>query len=155
GNDVPIETNLSHPIELIIPRDPNVILSDMILQDVISSNFTLHKQLFNLNYVNITSILSISVHFEIHTLNPNIGYLFIYKFDSSPQLNSSINQIDGWTLFCSSNLTNDTIYKYFVDNQQTSGHQSIIFGLRELNSTEINNCSITINPPITDQKFNF
>jgi hypothetical protein len=52
-------------------------------------------------------------------------------------------------------LTNDTIYKYFIDNQQTFGHQSIIFGLRELNSTEINNCSMTTNPPITNQRFNF
>ncbi len=153
GNDVSIETNLTHPIELIIPRDPKVILPDMILQDVISTNFTLHNQLFNLNYVNITSILSISVHFEIHPLDPNIGYLFIYKFDSSPQLNSTINQIDGWILLCPSS-TNDTIYTYFVDNQQTFGHQSIIFGLRELNSTEINNCSMT-TPPITNQIFNF
>ena len=102
GNDISIQTNLTYPIELIIPRDPNVIISDMILQNVISINFTLYNQLFNLNYVNITSILPISVHFEIHPLNPNIGYLFIYKFDSSPQLNSSINQIDGWTLFCPS-----------------------------------------------------
>ena len=48
----------------------------------------------------------------------------------------------------------DLTYKYFIDNQKTFGHQSIIFGLRELNSTEINNCSIT-NPPITNEKFNF
>jgi hypothetical protein len=149
GNDVSIETNF----ELIIPRDPNLIIPDMILQNVISTNFTFYNQLFYLHYVNITSILTISVHIEIHSLNPNIGYLFIYKFDSSPQLNSSINQIDGWTLFCPS-LTNDTIYTYFVDNQRTSGHQSIIFGLRELNSIEINNCSMT-TPPITNQRFNF
>jgi len=40
----------------------------------------------------------------------------------------------------------------------TVGHQSLIFGLRELNSTEIidvcSNSSIT-NPPITNQQFNF
>ena len=55
-------------------------------------------------------------------------------------------------------LTNDSIYKYYVDNQKTSGHQSIIFGLRELNPIElINYCSnISINsPPITDKRFNF
>jgi hypothetical protein len=56
-------------------------------------------------------------------------------------------------------LTNENIYTYFIDNQQTSGHQSIVFGLRELNSTEISDlCSITSinsNPPITNQRFNF
>jgi hypothetical protein len=56
-------------------------------------------------------------------------------------------------------LTNESIYTYFIDNQQTSGHQSIVFGLRELNSTEIIDfCSITSinnNPPITNQRLNF
>lgn len=34
-------------------------------------------------------------------------------------------------------LTSDDLYKYFLDNQRTAGHQSIIFGLRELNETEM------------------
>jgi len=55
-------------------------------------------------------------------------------------------------------LTNESIYTYFIDNQKTSGHQSIIFGLRELNSTEFNisclNQSIN-TPPISNQPFNF
>ncbi len=55
-------------------------------------------------------------------------------------------------------LTNESIYRYFLNNQQTSGHQSVIFGIRELNSTEIINvCSNSSieNPPITNQRFNF
>jgi hypothetical protein len=56
-------------------------------------------------------------------------------------------------------LTSESIYTYFIDNQQTSSHQSIIFGLRELNSTEtVDVCSITSinsNPPITNQRLNF
>ncbi len=156
GNEIPLQTSLDYPIEIIIPRDPNLIISSMILQDMNISTY--HKQLFNLYYINITSTLDISVHWEIHPLNSSLAYLFIYKFDSSPQLNSSINNIDGWKLFCPSNLTNDSIYTNFIDNQNTSGHQSIIFGLRELNSTEIINfCSNTSinNPPITDEPFNF
>ncbi|CAF1681875.1 unnamed protein product, partial [Adineta ricciae] len=98
-------------------------------------------------------------HFEIHPLNTSLAYLFIYKFDQSPQLNSSINLIDGWALFCPSTLTSENIYTYFINNQQTSDHQSLIFGLRELNSTEIiefcsNNSSVNTYP-ITDEKFNF
>lgn len=45
-----------------------------------------------------------------------------------------------------------------MDNQKTVGHQSVIFGLRELNSTEtINACSnVSIDhPPITSKPFNF
>jgi hypothetical protein len=55
-------------------------------------------------------------------------------------------------------LSNESIYTYFINNQQTSGHQSVIFGLRELNSTEINDfCSTTsvLNPPITNERYNF
>ncbi|CAF4352602.1 unnamed protein product, partial [Adineta steineri] len=73
-------------------------------------------------------------------------------------LNTSINQIDGWTVFCPFNLTNESMYTYFINNQQTFGHQSIIFGLRELNSTEFRDFCINssiVNPPITDEKFNF
>ena len=55
--------------------------------------------------------------------------------------------------------TNESIYTYFIDNQQTSGHQSVIFGLRELNSTEIidfcSNSSSIKSPPITNERFNF
>jgi hypothetical protein len=55
-------------------------------------------------------------------------------------------------------LTNDSLYTYFIDNQHTTGHQSVIFGLRELNSTERNNCCSNLSissPPILDQRFNF
>jgi len=102
GNEVSIQTNAGHPIEIIIPRDPNLIIPEMILENVTSMNSTPHNQLFNLNYLNITSSLPISVHFEMHPLNLSLAYLFLYKFDQTPQLNSSINQIDGWTLFCPS-----------------------------------------------------
>lgn len=33
-------------------------------------------------------------------------------------------------------LNNDDIYTYYTDNEMNFGHQSLIFGLRELNSTE-------------------
>jgi hypothetical protein len=55
-------------------------------------------------------------------------------------------------------MTNENIYTYFIDNQRTFGHQSVIIGLRELNSTEIINiCSNSSidNPPITNEKFYF
>jgi hypothetical protein len=88
-NEIALTTNLSQSIEIIIPRDSNLIIPSMILQNVASSlNSTPHNQLFRFSYVNITSILPISVHLEIHPLNSNLAYLFIYKFDQLPQLNS-------------------------------------------------------------------
>ncbi|CAF1362531.1 unnamed protein product [Adineta ricciae] len=154
-NEIPIETN---SVEMIIPRDSNLVFPSMILQNVTWINSSFHNQLFHLQYLNITTTLPKSIHFEIQSLNATLAYLFIHKFDQIPQLNSSINLIDGWKLFCASNLTNENIYTYFIDNQQTFGHQTIIFGLRELNSTEmINVCSnISIStPPITNERFSF
>ena len=146
------EISLNYPIQIFIPRDQNRIIPPMILQNITSS--TLHQQLFNFHYVNITTILSISVHIEIEPVNSSVAYLLIYKFDQIPQLNQSIYQIDSWSIRCSSNF-----HSLFLDNEQTRNHQSLVFGLRELNSSEIlsycpNNNS-QMNPPITNEKFNF
>ena len=99
GNEIPFQTNSDHPIQIIIPRDPNLHIPSWILQTAVSSP---HNQLFNFHYINITSPMNISVHWEIQPLNLTIAYLFIYKFDRVPQLNSSINLIDGWTILCPS-----------------------------------------------------
>ena len=151
-------TNLSRSVslsgfdsnEIFIPRDPNRVIPSMILQNV-TSTFHQQQQSFNLHYVNITSVLSISVHIEIEPLNSSVAYEFIYKFDQIPR----VNQIDGWTRFCPSEF-----HKYFLDNQQTRTHQSLVFGLRELNSSEIeiycsNSSQSQLSPPIANQSFNF
>jgi len=150
-NEIPLQVNSLQPIELIIPRDRNLIIPSMSLQNVTQSNSTQHNQIFNLHFINITNSLPVSVHFEIEPLVENMSYLFIYKFDSAPILNSSTSEIDGWTLLCFN-------YIYFINNEKTIGHQSIIFGLRELNSTEtLNFCSNSSNMtlPITNKSFNF
>jgi len=147
GNTVSPNTTLNNPIEIIIPRDPNLIIPPMILQNVTSLNSTGSNQLFNYHYINITTTISISVHIELHPLNLSLAYLFIYKFDSLPQL----NEYDGWTLFCPFNLSNDSIYTYFIDNQQTKNHQSVLFGIHEFNSTDICN-NYSLNTPSINSK---
>jgi hypothetical protein len=107
GNDASIHASVDQPIELIIPRDANLIVSSMDLQNVTSNSIVPHNQLFNLHFVNITQSQSIntftvSLHFEMHPLNTSLVYLLIYRFDGAPQLNSSIKQIDGWSLLCPS-----------------------------------------------------
>ncbi|CAF1585319.1 unnamed protein product, partial [Adineta steineri] len=164
GNELPLRTNLNEKIELIIPHDPNTIIPSMTLQNVTSIQTNSHYQIFNLHFINLqqsqsVNNRSVSLSFEMKPLDINQSYLLIYRFDSSPQLNSSISQIDGWSLLCPSNLTNDTFYKYFLNNAQTFGHQSIIFGIRELNLTEYEtfciNQSVNNNLPISNQPFNF
>ena len=149
GNSLSFTTN---SMRLIISRDANLVIPSMNLQNVTSINSTTHNLIFYLHYVNITSILPISVHIEMHSLNTSLAYLLIYKFDQSPQLNST----DGWTLFCPSNLTNENLYVYYLDNQQTVNHQSLIFGLRELSSEQmIESCPLQNQLPIINEKFNF
>jgi hypothetical protein len=57
-------------------------------------------------------------------------------------------------------LINNSFYEYFINNQRISYHQSIIIGLRELNSIEMNYfCSnitiLDIFSVISNQSFNF
>ena len=102
GKEIPFRANATDPMKLLIPRDPNVVIPPMALQNVTATTTTPHHQLFNLHFVNITNPLPVSVHFEMHPWNVNLGYLFIYRFDRSPVLNSSANEMDGWTLLCPS-----------------------------------------------------
>ncbi|CAF1618524.1 unnamed protein product, partial [Adineta ricciae] len=157
-NELSVEKLPNKFIELIIPRDPNMITQPMTLQNVTFMNSTPHQLIFHYHYFNLTALLPISIHWEIQPLNTNVAYLFVYKFDGIPQLNSSLNQIDGWTVFCPSQLTNESIYEYFIDNQHTTSHQYVVSGLRQLNSTEIQySCSNSSmkNLPITNERFNF
>ena len=131
----------------------------MTLQNVssITADHTNNRQ-FTLYFINITQPnpnISVSVHFQLRPLNPHFGYLVIYRFDDIPRLNSSINLTDGWSLLCP--LSDNGLFTVFIDNQRTAKHRSIIFGVRELNSTElVNHClngSLTV--PVTDRPFHF
>ena len=105
GNELNIRTEPAYPIEFIIPRDPNTVVPPMSLQNVTSINDNTHRLIFNLHHVALPSSdpsSSASVHLEIQSLNITLAYLFIYRFDLLPQLNSSLRQIDGWSLLCPS-----------------------------------------------------
>lgn len=56
--------------------------------------------------------------------------------------------------------TNETLYRYFLDNRRTVNHQSLIFGLRELNWNEtlqfcFDSFLNTAQPPITSEGIHF
>ena len=91
GNDIPLLTDVDHPFEIVIPRDPLSIIPPMSLANVTGQRgFQFHS----------TDLKpKSSIHFEIRPLNINLSYAFIYRFDQAPILNSSQPQIDGWTIF--------------------------------------------------------
>ncbi|CAF1615089.1 unnamed protein product [Adineta ricciae] len=161
GEEVKTETDEDHLIEIIIPRDPQFVLPSMTLYNVTSSttNSTQHHhQVFFYHYVNITSSLPISIHTEIHPLDVNISYLLIYKLDGIPQVNSSVKNIDGWALLCAGDcsMTNESVYGYFIDNEQTVGHASMVIGLREVeDDVYCSNASLRNELPITDDVYSF
>ena len=155
GNEIPLRTPVDQPVEMIILRDPAFHLPPMTRQNATSmSNDSLHQRVFNLHSIDFTETSPFALHLEVHPLSGNLSYLMIYRFDLSPVLNSSLSQIDGWSLFCSS-TTNESVYTHFFSTNQTVAHRLLIFGLRELNSTEIIQfCSTSIvTPPLTDQRF--
>lgn len=133
GNDISSKINLTKPIELIIPRDSNVEIPQMILQNVTSFDFTADNQSFNYHYINITNDFSISIHINIGPLDENLTYLLISKFDQLPQW----NDFDQWTILSPSNLTQEKTHRYFIDNNKTVGHRSVLIGVRELHPNEI------------------
>lgn len=118
-NDIPVYTTIDKPIEFIIPRDMNMIIPPMILQNLTLKNYS--NEIFHFHFINIirNNNLSLSIHFEMHPIDTNLAYIFIYKFDNIPQW----NQFDGWSLFCPSStihfsflLNHINIFNYFRSN---------------------------------------
>lgn len=131
----------------------------MTVQNV--SSLMNYNQSFYLHFINLTrkNNLTISFHLEMLPLNTSLGYFFIYNFDQSPQLNKSMNEMQGWKLFCP--LTTSSIHHFFLNNEQISKSQTIIFGLREMNSNEFedycsnNSIQSNISSLIFTKPFNF
>lgn len=166
GEKISLPTTFTHPYRFVIPRDPAMIVPAMVEQNVTSFNTTAHRLLFNLHYVDITqpNNLTVAVHIEMQAQNQSLGYVLIYRFDQSPYLNSTVQQIDGFSLLCptvpSASLSNDSAYSYFLDNAKTKDRRSVIFGLREMNSTETiqfcsNQSANATLPPLADVPFHF
>jgi hypothetical protein len=157
GNDIDIQTASQQPIELIIPRDPNIIVPSFTRQNLSLSQ---HNQSFHPHFVNLTrsSNLTVAFHLQLRPLPqststaPSPAYWLIYRFDMAPQLNSTIQLIDGWTLLCSnSSILHplDHHYTHQIDEAHVADHRSVIFGVRETSVLEqqryCNNHTMTIN----------
>lgn len=148
NQEISIKTSYQDPIEIIIPRDINLIVSSMLEQNVTDQSmiFNYHQYQLQMNY---------SIHFEFQSLNANLSYLLVYQFDRV----SSKSHINGWTTFCSTKnkTTIDDIFQFYLDNNQTFNRRTITFGIRELTSKETEEyCQNQIfNLPVINTKIIF
>jgi hypothetical protein len=95
NNEIPIHVSVDKPIEFFIPRDPNVLVPLMKLQNVISERpFNFYQ--IDMKQFLINSNLTVSLHFEIRPSNTSHKYLFIYTFDDTPRLADH----DKWSVEC-------------------------------------------------------
>ena len=95
-NEISVKTNPQSPVELIIPRDPNLILPEIVLQNVPDLSF--HYQLIDLQQLQINRDLTFSVHFQIQPIDRTLAYYFVYRLHDTMEL----NQLDGSQFFCPS-----------------------------------------------------
>jgi hypothetical protein len=81
-----------------------------------------HMKLLKCQLINSFNVL---LSLLTSTLNPHLN------------LRQNLEILNQSTFFCSSK--HQDIHTYYIDNQQTANHRILIFGLRELTSTEMNN----------------
>lgn len=146
--EMKVRINRDHRMEFFIPRDPNLLLPEMFLQNVIEKIETnLHFNYHLVEFPSTNPNLTFALHLELHPIDAkNISYLIIYQFDSPPR------DHDHASLFCPQgqlNLLSSSFdhsftadrntegnYVHFLNNEETANHRSIIYGIRQLNEIE-------------------
>ena len=110
-HEISVKSDEKNPIEMFIPRDPKLFLSEMMLQNVTSleENYFFHYHLINFNQLMKNKDISLSLHLQLRPRLTNLSYLFVYQFDQI-----SLKNINGWKLFCPSSLS----FSFFFQNIQ-------------------------------------
>ena len=91
GDELPLRTSVDRPLETFIPRHPSSIVPPMSLHNVTDRHgFDFHQV-----YLDNRMTPNASLHSEVHPLVTNTSYLFLYRFDHSPVLTSSVRRLDG------------------------------------------------------------
>jgi hypothetical protein len=93
------------PFEFIIPRDPNAPVASMVVQNVtMLSDDHRHALLYQLYHVSLNQSNGwpVSVHIDVRPLNVSVSYVVVYRFDGAPQVNRSMQVVDGWMMLCGS-----------------------------------------------------
>ena len=97
----------SIPIDIIIPRDPNLTVPSFQYVNATSFGLMANNQYLP-NCLNIT-IGNVSLHIEIKPFNFNIGYIVIMKLGYTPIVNSTYADYTSFKIICPSKI----IFKLF------------------------------------------
>ena len=130
GEAMEVKARREDPFVFFIPHDQSVLIPSMVRQNVTTMT---NLSSFNYHFVSLVSQENRSIHVEFQSLDANLSYMFVYRFDLLPIYNRTHQLIDGSFLFCSSN---NNLFKFYLDNEQTFGHRSLFIGVGELNESE-------------------
>jgi hypothetical protein len=103
--------NTIDPFEILIPHKNNQLMPPMIRQNITLSS---RNSKFQYHYINLTHNLNLSIalHIDIESENPNLSYLIIIRFSGMPDLQT--NLIDQSKLFCPKGI--DIFFEYINSN---------------------------------------
>ena len=121
-------------VEYFIDHDPSHPMPPMSLQNVTSLERS-PRLFFHFHLLNLSSLsqhLTYSIRLDMIPINGNLSYLLIYRFKQMPLSTHSIEQVDGWKLFCSK----DGRFSHLIRQFRRSNHHSIVYGIRQLTMWE-------------------
>ena len=175
GNEVEIPTSSKSIIDIWISRDLNFLQNSKIKLMNASSlkNNGTESQLYPISFTK--TAMNSSLHIEFSPLNFSIGYLVLLKFNSTPKINSTLQEFDSWKMFCPagknktnfhqskfnfacfidadlsySNILNRKSYLFFMSPSEMGNYRGNIgVGIRELNNDELSlYCSNLKSKPV-------
>jgi hypothetical protein len=146
---------LTDPLSIWIPRTSGI--ESVPDYQKITANYTstlqcLFNDVFLQNTFTISSSSSIHIQFKPASSqnSNNVGYLFLLKFGSIPQLNSTVAIYDMWQLYCPSDMTtqlNESFFLFFANQSHVGSFTgNVDIAIRELSAQEMSSyCSGNIN----------
>lgn len=124
GNEIPVKNTLE-PIQMFIPRDPNLLDNEYMLVNVSSNSTLVRNNSQILPNAFVVYPTNASLHIQIKPENLSVGYLALVKFGSSPILDSLTKMYDFWQLLCP-NSTSD-FYQVYDKSTNTTDYFYLIF----------------------------
>ena len=102
---ISLEQN-DQPIEIIIPRDPNMLIKQIFTPNITQINSNLNQSnvyLFRIEFHRDLHF-SNSFHLQLHPPTNNISYLLFHRFDRQP-ISSFHSFNHQWTLLCPQSIS--------------------------------------------------
>ena len=109
GEKISLKINEDDPLELIIPRDPNLFIPPMFSINVTRINQNLARARFyfqTVDFQRTTNDRSVSFHLEMRPSISNRSYLFVYQLG----LITSWKQFNRWKFFCPQSINQTRLF---------------------------------------------